>query len=123
MERLANPLTTSTIFAPRDAAIISLSRKPHEGPPENNKDPLELSTEDDEKRSYEYLQTWIKGHIVAGTDINFEDGSVYESLAGDQAKISFSKRKDSGEGKEDWAKVLVLPGNAKIIERKEVTAA
>ena len=56
VERLANPLTTTTIFAPKDAAIISLSRKPHQGPPEDNKDWEELSAEDEEKSRLEYLQ-------------------------------------------------------------------
>merc|ERR1712093_176752 len=131
VERLANPLTTTTIFAPVDSSIINLSRKPHQGPPDASKGEGEvqsqpISTEDQEKDTAAYLEKWIKAHMVAGTDVTFDDDASVETLAGDEAKLTFVKleiaaraESDDNAETEAWRKVLVMPGNARILSRKE----
>ena len=52
--------------------------------------------------------------------MSFEEGREYETLAGGESKISFVMR-EGDTGAQDWEKVLVMPGMAKIVERKEVS--
>lgn len=114
VERLTNPLQTTTIFAPQDTAIMALARRPHQGPVSG-----QIITEDDEKRNAEYLQDWTRMHMVAGTDVELAEGQEYESLAGDARKIGF-KALDKADGEQDWEKVDVTPGDARIVAKKVV---
>ena len=127
-QRLVNPAMSSTIFAPTDAVIVSMTRKPHQGPATADSDSDRiLSTEDEQERAG-YLERWVQRHVVAGGDIDLSEGVVVETLAGDGTTIRFvvdaAQAGDAdGDNDNDWRKVTLLPGNAKIVDKKEVSRA
>ncbi|GAA5872850.1 hypothetical protein JCM16303_006853 [Sporobolomyces ruberrimus] len=111
--RLANPLESTTILAPVNSAIVSLERKPHQGPPEpvgGNVEGYSGSREDEQARA-DYLENWIKRHLVNGR-VNLEDQTKeYETLQ-EGAKVTIVKR----EGHELYT---VMPGNIEVVEIEE----
>ncbi|GAA5898019.1 uncharacterized protein JCM6883_000895 [Sporobolomyces salmoneus] len=115
--RLANPLESTTILAPISSAIVALPRRPHQGPPvpvEGHVEGYSGSREDEEARA-EYLEKWIKRHLIADR-IDLEDlTKEYETLQGGE-KISFVT--SGGEG-EEWLRVM--PGDIEVVEIEQAS--
>ena len=118
---------SSIIFAPTDAVIVSMARKPHQGPAVADADAEDgtgtgtLST-DDEKEQAGYLERWVQRHVVAGGDIALSDGTEVETLAGEGKTIRFVvPAGQAGDAGNDWERVTLLPGNARIVDKKEVS--
>ena len=120
-QRLVSPATSTTIFAPRDATIQSLTRKPHQGEPAVEIEGS-FSTEDEKARAA-YLERWVGTHMVAGSDLKLHDGVVVESLAGSNWTISFTAKKDKEMDDDEWQKIQILPGNVNIVGMKEVSGS
>lgn len=110
--------TPTTIFAPQDSAILSLHRKPHEGPVASAANPAVRSEEEEDKEMLAYLEKWTQAYMVDGPDVKVEEGMELNTLAGGDSKIAFTAGSEGGE--QDWQKVLVQPGNARIVAAKEV---
>lgn len=110
-------MLSSSIFAPSDSVIQSLARKPHAGP-EPSGDVEDFSVEDEKERAA-YLERWVQKHIVDGSDLKLHDGVEIVTLDG-ESKISFESKQDGREDDKEWEKVLVKPGNVKILTKKEV---
>ena len=111
--RLANPLGETTILAPLNSAILSLARKPHQGPPE----PAEghvvgySGSREDEQDRADYLENWIKRHMIEGK-VELDEEKEYETLHQGE-KVSFVK--GSGE-----VKYKVMPGDVEVVEIEQV---
>lgn len=110
--------TPTTIFAPQDSAILSLHRKPHQGPVASAANPAVRSEEEEDKEMLAYLEKWTQAYMVDGADVKVEEGMELDTLAGGDSKIAFTAGSEGGE--QDWQKVLVQPGNARIVAAKEV---
>ena len=111
--RLANPLEKTTILAPLNSAILSLARKPHQGPPESVEGHVEgyAGSREDEQDRADYLENWIKRHMIEGK-VDFAEGREYETLH-DGEKVSFVK----GDG---VVKYKVMPGDVEVVEIEQV---
>lgn len=107
------------MFVPQNAAIISMARKPHQGPDRATDNVGRFETQNEEKERAVYLEHWVKSHMISGTEVGLEPGTEYETLAGGEHKISFAQSLYS-DGNVDWQSVLVQPGNARIVGKKEV---
>ncbi|KAK9900671.1 hypothetical protein P389DRAFT_192924 [Cystobasidium minutum MCA 4210] len=119
-ETLVKRLTTNTpttLFAPQDSAILSLHRKPHQGPVASSVNDAALSEEEEDKEMRAYLEKWTKAYMVDGVDFKLEDGIEVQSLAGQDSRVAFTAAPEGGE--QDWQQVLVQPGNARIVAAKE----
>lgn len=120
--RLTNPLESTTILSPLNSAILSLSRKPHQGP--LSVQDYALGSREDEQVRAQYLEQWIKRHLIAGKinlDNILEQGKEYDTLynqgqgAGTRAeKVWFEK----GQGEVLYK---VMPGNVDVVEIEQVS--
>ncbi|GAA6005824.1 hypothetical protein JCM11491_004023 [Sporobolomyces phaffii] len=92
--RLADPLEVTTIIAPLNSAIMALERRPHEGAFVADHDvTYALGSREDEQARAEYLESWIKRHLISGR-VDLDDPTkVYQTLHGGSA-VSFVR----GEG-------------------------
>lgn len=112
--RLANPLESTTILAPLNSAILSLARKPHQGRPEPVEGHVEgyAGSREDEQDRADYLENWIKRHLIDGKVELEGEGKDYETLH-DGEKVSFVK----GDGD---ALYKVMPGDVEVVEIEQV---
>lgn len=106
---------------PRDTAILSLARKPHQGPVTSPVDIGVMTEEEEDRQMLAYLEKWTKRYFVDGSDIQLKPGNAVPSLAGEDEKIAFTE--DDSNGGMDWQRVLVQPGAAKIVAAREVRSA
>ena len=119
VERLMNPLSSTTLFIPQNVAITSMVRKPHMGPvPGGAIDELESQTS--EKERFAYLEQWLKRHIVNGVDVTLEDGNTYTTLASGEETITVAAIDKSGDDG-DLTNYQLQPGGARILSKKEVS--
>ncbi|GAA5935687.1 uncharacterized protein JCM15063_001773 [Sporobolomyces koalae] len=113
--RLANPLEQTTVFAPIDAAIVSLARRPHQGPAE----PVEghvrgyAGSREDEEARADYLEQWIGRHLVAERVDLAREGTDYATLH-KGASVSFVKGDTTGQYR-------VMPGNLEVVEIEQAS--
>lgn len=118
MKRLSTN-TPTTIFAPRDAAILSLHRKPHQGPAASPGDFNTMTEEEQDREMLAYLEKWTEGYIVGGADFVLEDGTELPTLAGGESRLAFEV--SDGDGEHDWQRVTIQPGGARILAAREVS--
>lgn len=78
-----------------------------------------MTEEEEDREMRAYLEKWTKRYIVDGGNVQLKDGDGVPSLAGRDEKVAFAENPSGGE--EDWQKVLVQPGGAKILAAREVT--
>lgn len=98
---------------------MSLHRKPHEGPAPSSGNVQPLSEEEEDAKMRAYLEKWTSAYMVDGDDVELTPGTTVTTLAGDDARLAFAVREDAG-GSASWEKVVVQPGEARIISMKEV---
>ncbi|EUC58776.1 fasciclin domain protein [Rhizoctonia solani AG-3 Rhs1AP] len=102
----------STVFVPKNTAVITLPRKPHLGPAE---DQIEiLSGRDYDERSRKNVARWINAHVVPAHPIELV-GSHSTLLHG--KSIHFEHQ---GEGDKSWERCTLEHG-VKILQRVEAT--
>ncbi|CAE6449078.1 unnamed protein product [Rhizoctonia solani] len=102
----------STVFVPKNAAVVTLPRKPHLGPTENQ---IEiLSGRDDDERLRRNIARWISAHVVPTHPIELV-GSHSTLLHG--KSIHFERKV---EGEKTW-KHCTLEHGVKILQRVEAT--
>jgi len=122
-ERLLAPLMNTTLFVPRNSAILSLSRKPHEGP---SKSDTVLVGEGKEKADKQYVEDWVKSHIVPENPISLTPSDAYDTLLSGRQITFETVQKDEAKlwvqmVEEDWQKVRVNPGQVRIVDKKQAT--
>ncbi|GAA5996132.1 hypothetical protein JCM5350_000498 [Sporobolomyces pararoseus] len=115
--RLANPLESTTILAPVNSAIIALERRPHQGPPEPAGGYVQgyAGSRQDEQERADYLEKWIKRHLIAGKVDLEEESKEYESLLGGD-KVSFARKDQEGQ-----AGYKVMPGDVQVVEIEQAS--
>lgn len=120
--RLANPLLSSSVFAPSDTVIAALNRKPHAGPATLSV----MMSVDDEKARASYLEQWVMAHIVDGMDLKLHGGVRVDTLANNDKVIEFIAV-ECGDGdcnQEEWRRVAVkgsASSGVEILHKKEVS--
>lgn len=78
-----------------------------------------MSTEEEQDREMlAYLEMWTSSYFVDGADVQLKDGNQVPSLAGEHRKLGFTEGAPGGDM--DWQKVVVQPGEAKIVAAREV---
>ncbi|GAA5958727.1 hypothetical protein JCM3765_006018 [Sporobolomyces pararoseus] len=115
--RLANPLESTTILAPVNSAIIALERRPHQGPPEPAGGHVEgyAGSREDEQARADYLEKWIKRHLISGkVDLEVES-KEYETLQGGD-KVTFVRNQKDGQ-----TGYRVMPGDVEVVEIEQAS--
>ncbi|PPQ89359.1 hypothetical protein CVT25_003199 [Psilocybe cyanescens] len=104
-----------TLFVPTNKAVMSLARKPHQGPEANVE--IELSEEQFHNRAKKHVERWVSAHIVPEYPLSF-DSNEHATLL-DEKSISFKpmSAKVGGHGAE-WSRVT-LDNGANIVSKKE----
>ncbi|KAM0752881.1 hypothetical protein T439DRAFT_354355 [Meredithblackwellia eburnea MCA 4105] len=106
----------TTILVPSNSAIMSLARKPHQGPPA----PLDgqIATYNTDKEEEEaqraYLEKWCLLHAVKGRVDLQDDGVHYNTMVGGR-DVWFSHTMF------DKAETLLMPGAIKITGQSEAS--
>ncbi|CAK5279430.1 unnamed protein product [Mycena citricolor] len=122
----ARELETSTVFSslthepvtllvPTNKAVMSLSRKPHQGPVPIQ-DGVILTEQEYDSRSKENVERWISAHIIPESPISF-DGRTYPTML-DGRSVMFELA-EGGEPNE-WSRA-VLDGHVHIISKHEAS--
>ncbi|KAG5636535.1 hypothetical protein H0H81_007702 [Sphagnurus paluster] len=109
--------TTSsyTIFVPTNKAVMSLARKPHQGPKPPVDEGIQISEEEFDNQSKKNVERWVSAHIVPKSPIRLD--SEYPTLL-EGKTISFRPiSKNDGKGPE-WSRVTLEDG-VRIIGMKE----
>ncbi|GAA5831710.1 hypothetical protein JCM3766R1_004987 [Sporobolomyces carnicolor] len=106
--RLGDVSEASTVLAPIDSAIVSLARKPHQGPP----GPItaySLGSREDEHARATYLERWTKRHVVPEL-VELNKPGPYVTLGG--ATVTLVK----SEGDNGRTTYRVMPGDVEVLE-------
>ncbi|KAG8699697.1 hypothetical protein FRC09_006453 [Ceratobasidium sp. 395] len=102
----------STVFVPRNKAVIGLTRKPHLGPVEDN---IEiLSGREHDERARKNVLKWISAHIIPSHPIELA-GAHSTMLEG--KSITF---KCESEAERTWENCTIENG-VKIVQRVEAS--
>ncbi|GAA6063427.1 hypothetical protein JCM10212_002613 [Sporobolomyces blumeae] len=109
--RLADPREATTVFAPVDQAIISLARKPHEGPVKGRaaSTAVVAGSREDEIEKAEYLERWIERHLVP-TKVDLDEPSWYRTIEG-HTTLELVKGDEEGSFR-------VHPGNLEVVSHE-----
>lgn len=117
---LVSPKSYTTFLVPTNSAIMSLTRKPHQGPaPVVGGEVISIGIESDkehEEKLRAYLERWVMLHVVPGPvdeRADNDDGKEYPTMV-EGRSVSFVKAID-GPGA-----VLVMPGNIRVAGVLEV---
>ncbi|GAA6027806.1 hypothetical protein JCM8097_001727 [Rhodosporidiobolus ruineniae] len=108
---LVSPGST-TLLAPNDKAILALVRKPHEGPASLTaaKANGEVSSNQEERQRAEYLERWVKAHVVL-ENVELEEGDwegrEYRTMDGEV--VRFAASGEDGQGRK------LLPGDIEVV--------
>lgn len=112
-----------TVLVPLNSAILALSRKPHQGPPQADDAGTIISnkmlggSEEEEKERAAYLEEWVRLHIaqdVVELDGKGWEGTQWQTLVNER-QVSFAASGENGEGRK------VLPGDIEIVGVEEVS--
>ncbi|GAA6014193.1 hypothetical protein JCM10207_006128 [Rhodosporidiobolus poonsookiae] len=109
---LVDPSGSSTVLAPVDSAILALARKPHEGP--ESFDEPDIRSNEEERRRAEYLEQWVKAHLVLEkVDLEADgwDGKEYTTMAGSTVRFATS----DADGRK------VLPGDVEVVGEEQAS--
>lgn len=114
-----------SLLVPINSAILSLSRKPHQGPPTHlDHDGTIISnkalgdSKQEEQQRAEWLEQWVKLHIIDGqVDLDAEgwEDRAWPTLV-EGREVSFAKSGGKGEGRK------VMPGDVEIVGVEQVSA-
>ncbi|KAI5481757.1 hypothetical protein MNV49_000034 [Pseudohyphozyma bogoriensis] len=99
----------TTLFVPLNSAIMSLPRKPHQGPPPSSTTPVIehiAGSKEEEDAHREYLEHWMDRHVVNGDVDETVDGAEYDTMV-EGKKVGFKV-----DGKEQ--KIVVVPGDIEV---------
>ncbi|KAH9824237.1 hypothetical protein DFH28DRAFT_238869 [Melampsora americana] len=122
-QRTMDPNQKTTILAPLNAAIMRLSRKPHQGlqTPESEAPFHELSPEAKiarEESNLSYLTRWVSAHVILDTlepeqfPSSPQSSLSLKSIDGRSLRIVCD---DSQDGEPRWHGCRIEPGNIRII--------
>lgn len=120
----AAPPAYTTLLVPTNSAILSLARKPHQGPanpirvdiPEGMVGATVIDEQKEEEAREKYLAKWLERHAVSGRVMEDAEwqGMVYNTLDGGDVSFSLA---------EDGVTRLVNPGGIAIVDAKEVSSS
>ncbi|KAF9513257.1 hypothetical protein BS47DRAFT_1344506 [Hydnum rufescens UP504] len=109
----------STVLVPTNKAVLALSRKPHQGPPEKSSDQpqgdIEISDEDKGRTEHRNVRDWVGAHIIPKYPIALSTGEHFPTLL-DNVSVSFVPAAKSAA--KDWRQYALAPGIS-ILDRVE----
>lgn len=117
------PPAYSTLLVPTNSAILSLARKPHQGPanpvrvdvPEGMVGTTVIDEQKEEEAREKYLARWLERHALKGrVDLDGEGWEAKSYTAFDGAQLTFGLSED-GETR------VVNPGAIAIVDAKQVS--
>jgi len=116
---LNDPSKNITVMAPTNKAVISLPRKPHEGPLGDNVEKMpEISQIDYDAISRSNVEKWVGAHIVAGPLAMENKDESYDTLL---PGLSMHLTLDyPSRGDAQWEK-YVVNGDITILDMKEAS--
>ncbi|THH21576.1 hypothetical protein EW146_g49 [Bondarzewia mesenterica] len=121
LSRLFSDASASdTVLVPTNAAVMALTRKPHQGPTDVE-DSIEISEQEFDARSKKNVERWVSSHIIPVSPITFP--GTYPTLL-DGKTVTFTQLKDGDDGQDasapEWTRV-VLNGHVRIVQMKEAS--
>ena len=111
---LIAPKSYTTLLIPSNSAILSLARKPHQGPPPVVGGEIE-GLEGDRQREdacREYEEEWVKLHVIPGR-VGEKEGVAYKTMV-EGRTVSFVRALDGAKA------VMVMPGRIPVLNVIEV---
>jgi len=111
----------STVLVPTNKAVLALSRKPHQGPPEKSSGQspgdIEISDEDKGRAEHRNVRDWVGAHIVPKYPIALSTGEHFPTLL-DNVSVSFVPAANTAV--KDWRQYALAPGIS-ILDRVEAS--
>jgi hypothetical protein len=112
---LVDPNGAATILAPTDSAVLALERRPHQGPLPVETVDGEVSSNEEERQRAEWLERWVKGHVVLEkVDLEGEGWEEREYTTMEGKRVRFVPSGASGEGRK------LVPGDIEVVGEEQV---
>ncbi|KIK56003.1 hypothetical protein GYMLUDRAFT_47465 [Collybiopsis luxurians FD-317 M1] len=101
------------LLVPTNKAVMALARKPHQSPPSNNGQEIEVSEQEYDRQSKENVQRWVEAHIIPTSPLDFPSDSdptkttTYDTLL-EGKSVSFVLETNEVEVRDGESRIRIL---------------